>query len=84
MLQNAHTKWFIIGLKLKIASSRLQAIKKEHGNSSIGCFNAMLDEWLERSPEFGLLVAVLRQREINLAGIAESLEGEPLTVNTIL
>ena len=78
ILQSGHMKWFVIGLKLKISSARLQAIKKQYGDSSIDCFNAMMDEWLLRSPELGLLVAVLRQREINLTDPAERLEGEQI------
>ena len=79
ILQNAHMKWLIIGMKLKIANSRLQAIKKQHKDSSVHCFNAMIDEWLMKSPKLALLVEVLRYPEINLADIAETLEGKPLT-----
>ena len=68
-------KWLAIGKKLKIATSQLQAIRKQHGDSSINCFNAMIDEWLKRSPELGLLVEVLRHHEIALADIAERIEG---------
>ncbi len=75
IIQNAHLKWFAIGMKLKMPMVRLRAIRQQHGEKSTNeCFNVMIKEWLDGNPDLGLLVAELRQRDF--PDIAEKLEGK--------
>ena len=76
ILQKAHTKWFDIGLKLKIHVRRLQAIKEQHGESTLSCFKAVLNEWLKKESDLGLLVEVLKQQETDFTDIIKELQGQ--------
>jgi len=44
----AHSKWYFIGLRLKLSVNTLDGIKAQYGSELAECFCEMLKRWLTR------------------------------------
>ena len=74
---DARSKWYDIGVELKISVNTLDAINEDISNCSIGAlYNAMLKEWLRRTqprPTWKKLAAALRSPPVGFEYLADEL-----------
>ena len=59
---DARTKWYDIGLELKIGAASLDAIQEDNPRNVQNCLRDMLKKWLRRcqpKPTWGALVEAL-------------------------
>lgn len=80
-LWEARTKWYDIGLGLKIMPTELEAIDKECGRDIELCFRKMLYNWLSRSSArqkctWRAIINVLKTKVIHLESLANQIEAE--------
>ena len=71
------TKWYRIGLRLKVPVAKLDGIRKEF-NDQQECLCEMLKEWLKSTagtkPSWEVLVEALRSQTVGETQLADQLE----------
>lgn len=82
-LVDGHSKWFFIGLALKLSSQKLEIIKSENNDYGPQCMYEMVKAWLNgvddcSGPTWSNLVTALRRKTVALASIAEGIEERKL------
>ncbi|XP_064387204.1 uncharacterized protein LOC135335598 isoform X4 [Halichondria panicea] len=72
---NACAKWYHLAINLDVDEGTIKSIKK-HYNTPGDCFTAMLEVWLQSSPNptWSVLVETLRSPDINRPDIAAMIE----------
>ena len=71
----ARTKWFYIGLELKLNPSDLEAIKVANSNEPDNCFTNMLSVWLRNdNATWAALIDALKSKKVNHLYLAKSIE----------
>ena len=74
---DARTKWYDIGLGLRVSPIALDVIKDNNSRDCNACFREMLKEWLKTSqptPSWTQLVKVLRSRMVGCEELADRLQ----------
>ena len=67
----ARSKWYYIGLELRISPGTLNAIKKNNNQDPDDCLTAMLDYWLNNGKPKPSWVAVAKALKSPMVGYAQ-------------
>ena len=80
---DARSKWFTLGIELKMSVNSLEAIKQKNKENPDDCLTEMLLEWLKQAnpkPTWSCIVSALREPTVGLEQLAESIENQHLKV----
>ena len=70
----ARSKWYNVGLSLRISPDTLDTIQRDHRDISENCFMAMLKVWLRRTqphPTWAALARAMRSPMVGYGQLAE-------------
>ena len=73
--QDAHSKWFNLGINLGLTTDTLEVIQDRYAGSPNGCFPATLSQWLKEDPRptWSTLAKALRSPSVNMNHLAEQI-----------
>ena len=80
-LHDIRTKWFDIGVELKVKTSTLKSIEAKYDDPK-DCFREVISEWLKDHPTWKSLVDALRTRVIDEPKLASDLEAKYCSCST--
>ena len=77
-LHDVRTKWFDIGVELKVKISTLKSIETKYHGDDKDCLREVITEWLKANdhPTWKLLVNALKTRVIDEPRLAAELEAK--------
>ena len=76
-LWNARTKWFNIGIQLKMNITDLEEIEQTYMGKAGECITRLLIKWLRRKspiPTWNAILAALRSPPVGLSQMADEIE----------
>ena len=77
-IHDARTKWYDIGIELKLDVSTLKAIESKYSDSK-DCLREVITEWLKAvhpKPTWRSLVDALRRKVVDESHLAAAIEGK--------